>query len=473
MAGNLAAPRATQRLPALARSAPDPPEGAVGARIKKFARTSLRGVQHRPTAPKAGANGAGLRLRPSAAGALRRPAAPPARSHGRPHSRARSAAGRRNTSTTSAAPFCLLLAMLAARGGRAEAHARAAPSWPRDSHDHRAHALPAADERRASAACQQLLPACLPACMPACLPAGLPAFALHTSPGPRARWPRAAGGRAGRRPSGTRIALRATNPLLVSPSIISFNIIGRKARPYDAPRKTNHPLFRGQASTDGRPPRAALSEMRAHTFPALNPLLDSPPCADLPDYCYGGRPEESPALPPLATPLALRRTPDEALAERCAHTHTAPNPLFAPPPSARQPETLLLDLERYLARPPHPHGTTGLALSPAAPRSVDITGYKYHTSPRPNPFQQRQPNYGREEREAGLELCVTGCYYGDRSTSHAKAQRRTRPDIETRGDTRDSERELASELPRTEKTAAHLQEDEGPDRPSPPHQDYG
>ena len=90
-----------------------------------------------------------------------------------------------------------------------------------------------------------------------------------------------------------------------------------------------------------------------------------------------------------------------------------------------------------------------------------------------NPVQQRQPNYGREEREVRLELCVTGCYYGGRSTSHAKAQRRTRPDTATRGDTRDRERELASELPRTEKTAAHRQEDEGPDRPSPPHQDYG
>ena len=338
MAGNPAAPRATQRLPALARSAPDPPEGAVGARNKKFARTSLRGVQHRPTAPKAGANGAGLMLRPSAAGALRRPAAPPARSHGRPHSRARSAAGRRNTTTTSTAPFCLLLAVLAARGGRAEAHARAAPAWPRDSHDHRAQALPAADERRACrAACQQLLPACLPTSLPACLPAGLPAClpGLHPSseedPSSGARRPRAAGEREGC-PAGTQ-ARRAPNPMLIH--IISFNIIGRKARPYDAPRKTNHPLFRRQASTDGRPPRAALSEMRAHTFPALNPLLDSPPCADLPDYCHGGRPEESPALlpPPLATPLALRRTPDEALAERCAHTHTTLNPLLAPPPS--------------------------------------------------------------------------------------------------------------------------------------------
>ena len=471
MAGNLAAPSATQRLPALARSAPDPPEGAVDARNKNFGRTSLRGVQHWPTAPKAGANGAGLMLRPSAAGALRRPAAPPARSHGRPQGRSRSAAGRHNTTTTSTAPICLLLALLAARGGRAEAHARAAPSWPRDSHDHRAHALPAADERRASAACQQLLPACLPACMPACLPAGLPAFALHTSPGPRARWPRAAGGRAGRRPSGTRIALRATNPLLVSPSIISFNIIGRKARPYDAHRKTNNPLFRRPASTDGRPPRAALSEMRAHTFPALNPLLDSPPGAGLPDYCHGGRPEESPALlpPPLATPLALRRTPDEALAERCAHTHTTLNPVLAPPPSARLPETLL-DLERYLARS-HPHGTTALALPPAAPRSVDTAGYKYRTFPRQNPVQQRQPNYGREEREVGLELCVTGCYYG--GTSHEKAQRRTRPDTATRGDTRDSERELASELPRTDEQQHYKQEDEGPDRPSPPHQDNG
>ena len=81
---------------------------------------------------------------------------------------------------------------------------------------------------------------------------------------------------------------------------------------------------------------------------------------------------------------------------------------------------------------------------------------------------QQQPNNGREEREVGLELYVTGCYYGGRSTSHAKAQRRTRPDIETRGDIRDSERELASELPRTEQQH-YRQEDEGPDRPSPPH----
>ena len=343
MAGNLAAPSATQRPPALAHSAPDPPEGAVGARIKKFGRTSLCGVQHGPTAPKAGANGAGLMLRPSAAGALRRPAAPPARSHGRPHSRARSAAGRRNTTTTIAAPICMLLALLAARGGRAEAHARAAPSRPRDSHDHRAQALPAADERRACpAACQQLLPACLPASLPACQPAGLPAclHGTHTHLTPplsrelAGQTPRA---------NGQGDALRANESPLGPPTIlvhiISFNIIGRKARPYDAHRKTNNPLFRRQASTDGRPPRAALSEMRAHTFPALNPLLDSPPCADLPDYCHGGRPEESPALLPLATPLALRRTPDEALAERCAHTHTALNPLLAPPPSARQPET--------------------------------------------------------------------------------------------------------------------------------------
>ena len=214
--------------------------------------------------------------------------------------------------------------------------------------------------------------------------------------------------------------------------------------------------------------------MRAHTFPALNPLLDSPSCADLPDYCHGGRPEESPALlpPPLATTLALRRTPDEALAERCAHTRTAPNPPPAPLPSVRQPETLPA-LERYLARPPHPHGTTGLALSPATPRSVDTAGYKYHTFPRPNPVQQQQPSDGREERKLGLELCVTGCYYGGRSTSHAQAQRRTRPDTATRGDTRDSERELASELPRTDEQQHYKQEDEGPDRPSPPHQDNG
>mgnify|MGYP001286280093 CR=1 FL=1 len=183
------------------------------------------------------------------------------------------------------------------------------------------------------------------------------------------------------------------------------------------------------------------------------------------------RPEENPALlpPPRATPLAHRRTPDEALADRCAHTRTALNPLLASPPSARQPETLL-DLERYLARS-HPHGTTALALSPAALRSVDTAGYKYRTFPRQNPVQQRQPNYGREEREVGLELCVTGCYYG--GTSHEKAQRRTRPDTATRGDTRDSERELASELPRTDEQQHYKQEDEGPDRPSPPHQDNG
>ena len=472
MAGNLAAPSATQRLPALARSAPDPPEGAVGARIKKFARTSLRGVQHRPTAPKAGANGAGLMLRPSAAGALRRPAAPPARSHGRPHSRARSAAGRRNTTTTPTAPFCLLLALMAARDGRAEAHARAAPSRPRDSHDHRAQALPAADERRASAACQQLLPACLPASLPACRPAFVstsPTCATCRFAGAPARaWQ---SGRCEPPPRGRPEARRAPSPF-ISP-LISFNIIGRELRPSGAPRATNHPLFRRQPSADGRPPRAALRERDAHTSPAPNPLLDSPPWADQPDHCHGDRPDENPALlpPPRATPLAHRRTPDEALADRCAHTRTALNPLLAPPPSAKQPETLL-DLERYLARS-HPHGTTALALSPAAPRLVDTAGYKYHTFPRPNPVQQRQPNYGREEREVGLELCVTGCYYGGRSTSHAKAQRRTRPDTATRGDTRDSERELASELPRTDEQQNYKQEDKGPDRPSPPHQDNG
>ena len=40
--------------------------------------------------------------------------------------------------------------------------------------------------------------------------------------------------------------------------------------------------------------------------------------------------------------------------------------------------------------------------------------------------------------------------------------------------TRDRERELASELPRTDDQQQHYkQEDEGPDRPSPLHQDNG
>jgi len=120
-------------------------------------------------------------------------------------------------------------------------------------------ALPAADERRACpAACQQL-PACLPASLPACLPAGLPACLPGPHPSSGARRPRAAGEREGG-PSGTRIALRATNPLLVSPSIISFNIVDHKARPSVALRTTNHPLFRRQAPADGRPALADNTE---------------------------------------------------------------------------------------------------------------------------------------------------------------------------------------------------------------------
>ena len=177
MAGNPAAPRATQRLPALARSAPDPPEGAVGARIKKFARTSLRGVQHRPTAPKAGANGAGLMLRPSQC--RRRAATTGGAACAQPRAAAQPRAERsrapqhhhNNCSAHLHAAGTACSTRWASRGTRARGTFVAA-RLARPS-----RACAARSRRAASLCCLPAAAACLPArlhaCLPACRPAGL------------------------------------------------------------------------------------------------------------------------------------------------------------------------------------------------------------------------------------------------------------------------------------------------------------